>query len=263
MSRSSRNERDSVRWTGWRFPLLVIALSIAAASILTFRPAASQGPVDNPLIDTPVDIRARVDVDSTEGLKYVDSRVMLRGYCYAGSSIDDADAPGGFGPSSNMPRKIMSDMGSEIGIDGGGLLLIAEPGVPMTFAGEYRGMRLRLINLSDTTAAFDASDSRLAIVQQALDAKGRWRPVEYLPSSWCGNSYHRLFLASKEYWMFAAPRYTGTMRTRLRFALMKDVNGKGNGVLFVSNEFEGSINPEQFAEKQGHTPENIMNPYDE
>jgi hypothetical protein len=29
------------------------------------------------------------------------------------------------------------------------------------------------------------------------------------------------------------------------------------------NEFEGGINPEQFARKQGHTPDNLMDPYNE
>lgn len=32
----------------------------------------------------------------------------------------------------------------------------------------------------------------------------------------------------------------------------------------LSEEFEGSVNPEQFGEeKEGHAPEGVMDPYDE
>ena len=31
----------------------------------------------------------------------------------------------------------------------------------------------------------------------------------------------------------------------------------------VSNEFEGSVNEEQFTVKQGHTPTSIMDPYND
>jgi hypothetical protein len=44
--------------------------------------------------------------------------------------------------------------------------------------------------------------------------------------------------------------------TKLRFVLMGEK-------LVYSNEFEGSVNPEQFAIKQGHTPTNIMDPYND
>lgn len=36
----------------------------------------------------------------------------------------------------------------------------------------------------------------------------------------------------------------------------------GNSPLY-SNEFEGSINPEQFTEKEGHNPTDLMDPYNE
>jgi hypothetical protein len=46
------------------------------------------------------------------------------------------------------------------------------------------------------------------------------------------------------------------MKTKLRFILQ----GKEP---ICSNEFEGSINPGQFTHKRGHTPTNLMDPYDE
>jgi len=76
-----------------------------------------------------------------------------------------------------------------------------------------------LVNTTKEQVTFSASDSRLYIVQEALDRDSKWKPIEYLPSSWCGNSYHHVFLGANEYWEFAAARYTGEFKTRLRFRL--------------------------------------------
>ncbi len=82
-------------------------------------------------------------------------------------------------------------------------------------------------------------DSSLPIVQEALDPKGRWRSIEQMSRSFSGNTSHRLFLPAGHYWEFIAPRYTGSYRTKLRFRL----NGKQ---VLHSNEFDGSVNLEQF-----------------
>ena len=37
----------------------------------------------------------------------------------------------------------------------------------------------------------------------------------------------------------------------------------GKDIDVVSNEFEGSINPEQFSERQPYGPGNLMDPYSE
>ena len=182
-------------------------------------------------------------------LKPVDSQVMLRGYCLAGSRAD-TEAPGGYGTSDNFPAKLRNkDHGAD-----GMISLVALPEERLTFAGSYEGFRLLLINRSNKEAALEASDSRLPIVQQARDKGGSWRSIEYLPSSWCGNSFHRVFLPAGTCWAFTAPRYTGKLRTKLRFVL------EGQGPIY-SNEFEGSINPSQFTKKQGHRSSNLMDPY--
>ena len=64
-----------------------------------------------------------------------------------------------------------------------------------------------------------------------------------------------MFLGPDEYWAFATPRYTGSFETKLRFHFT------GKGIDLVSNEFEESINPEQFSERQPYPPGNIMDPY--
>jgi hypothetical protein len=139
------------------------------------------------------------------------------------------------------------------------LTLSAQPDQTVPFARSYRGFRLLLINATNSEVAFSASDSRLPIIQEALDSRGRWRPIEYLPESSCGNSYHSVFLPARHYFEFAVPAYTGKQRSRLRFVLQREQRGTP----IYSNEFEGSINPRQFSKKQGHRPSSLMDPYDE
>src|SRR6266850_692586 len=73
----------------------------------------------------------------------------------------------------------------------------------------------------------------------------RWRPIEYLPNSWCGNSYHHLDLRPGRHWTFHAPVYAGVFRTQMRFVLDQPA------LHLVSNEFAGTINLEQFEKRQG------------
>lgn len=185
-----------------------------------------------------------------DSLKKMNVKFMLRGYCRAGSNIADEQALGGFETSDNFPKRLTD----EVKARAGQVTLVALAGEPVPFAKEYRGMRLLLVNGTQETVAFRAQDSRLPIIQEARDTQGNWKPVEYLPSSWCGNSYHRVMLGPSEYWEFVAPQYVGAIKTTLRFVL------QGEPLLY-SNEFEGSVNAEQFSAKQRHSPTNLMDPY--
>src|SRR5262249_40457908 len=152
-------------------------------------------------------------------LKPLNSKVMLRGYCMAGSSREDDKALGGYGKSNNLPKELTDN---HLATDGKiSLVVLLTNTVPFanSHSAMHRGFRLLLVNRTKSEASFEASDSRIAIVQEALDSRGKWRPIEYLPASWCGNSYHRVFLPTGHYWDFAAPQYVGTLRTQLRFVL--------------------------------------------
>jgi len=188
--------------------------------------------------------------DDPAAQNFVNTKVMTRSYCYAGS-IADPDALGGYGKSDNQPRKVRRNS------SGKGLYLLAQPTVVTSWQ-KQPGMRLVLVNQTANRLSFAASDSRLSIIQEAQDDAGKWRPIEYLPSSWCGNSYHCVFLPVNHFWSFAAPRYQGTAATKLRFALQLDKD-----TTLYSNEFAGSINPEQFTTKEGHTATNLMDPYND
>jgi len=190
-------------------------------------------------------------------LKTLNIEFMMRGYFFAASSVPDKEAFGGFGTSANYPRDITTDMT----VADGTISLIARPFEEVVFAREYSGLKVWLVNGTNERLRFNAQDSRLYIVQEAIDVDGKWKPIEYLPSSWCGNSYHLVFLDPKEYWEFAAARYTGKFKTRLRFRLQwqKSDNKK---LMVYSNEFDGSVNAKQFTVKEEDTPTSLMDRHD-
>lgn len=119
-------------------------------------------------------------LDRIAGLTEVNVRFMVRGYCHAGTRKTDQDALGGFGPSQNYPVPVPS----EVQVKDGELQIVAEPSVLTVFGKSHKGMRLLLVNMTEEGAWFDASDSRISIVQEAQDEDGAWKPIEYLPQSW-------------------------------------------------------------------------------
>ena len=79
-----------------------------------------------------------------------------------------------------------------------------------------------------------------------------------MPSSWCGNSYHSVFIKPNEYWDFTAPCLNGKIESKFRFELY--VNEE---LTIYSNEFNGSFNRKQLKKEQGHKPIGIMDPYND
>lgn len=186
--------------------------------------------------------------------KTLNVNYMLRGYFYAGSSIRDTLAPGGFWESPNKPMPLNTQAPK---FNGEGILLVADTTERTAFGKTYKGYKVYLANNTDTLTGFRASDSRLSIVAEAFIDK-KWQPIEYLPSSWCGNSYHTVYLQPKEYWEFVAPAYSGNIKTKLRFKLIR----QGQNSIY-SNEIYAGINRKQLNEKEGHTPQGIMGPYND
>ena len=187
-------------------------------------------------------------VTANERLTPLNTKEALPGYFLAGSAKPDPGALGGFGSSDNYPRLI------DLSVPNATISFLAQPDVPLAFAGRS-GFRVVIANTTGGEVAFDASDGRLSVVREAQDLKGQWHQIEYLPRSWCGNSYHRVTLPSGHYWSFPAPEYTGPLRTKMRFVL-----SSGDTHLY-SNEFEGSINPEQFGTRKPYLPTGLMDPY--
>jgi hypothetical protein len=175
----------------------------------------------------------------------------LRGQIYAKSSIEDIGAAGGFGSSDNFAKQIndsliFNDTAIFLKIDTTKIVSIAD---------KFNAYNLYLGNKTDTTLKLEASDSRLSVVAEAF-YKNEWKPIEYLPSSWCGNSYHSVYLKTNQFWTFVIPKFTGKIKTKIRYRLLLS-----EGHYIYSNEISASINKGQFTEKQGHKSQGLMDPY--
>ena len=101
-----------------------------------------------------------------------------------------------------------------------------------------------------------AQDSRLYVKRQVY-YDNKWQDIEYLPSSWCGNSYHNVNLASSYYWEFIAPCLQGKTEALFRFELQLN-----EGKLLYSNTFTGSFNKSQLKKTKEYKSNGIMDPYD-
>ena len=169
----------------------------------------------------------------------VSAESLLPGNYLAGSRIrDNRDL--GAGNCDNWPR----DLGDQAWGKKGVVSLVAFPDEPIAYL-KNRGIGLRLVNRTGEIAGFSASDSFLYIVQEALDENGVWREIESTPESWCGNSFHHVFLPANKYWQFRARGYSGPIKTKIRFRL--DSTGTADKAKPIySNEFAGEVAKAQF-----------------
>ena len=172
------------------------AATLAAATLLlsgcTTRASATAGGLGDGAAGMPVRLASVSAASAPARLKPVDIDYMLRGYFYAGSPL--SEGLGGNATSDNLPRQ-----STELPFPGGGtwpqgLHLRAFPEEQRTFDG-HDGLRVVIVNASGAPIGFDAQDGRIDVVQEAFH-DGEWKPVEYLPGSSCGNSYHTLTLES-------------------------------------------------------------------
>jgi hypothetical protein len=186
---------------------------------------------------------------------------MNRGYFYAHSPYEARLAGfGGWGGSENSFRPI----GDQETFADNSLSIKVSPEERVNYGEAIQGMKLFLANTSPDTFLFSAQDSRLYLNIQAQDQQGEWRDIEYLPSSWCGNSYHELFLPPQYLWEFTVPVYEGAIQTKLRAVIARTgPSGSDSDQTIYSNEFVGSVNPAQFWRKREYTPNGLMDPYNE
>jgi hypothetical protein len=215
--------------------------------------------------------------DKTERMTYVDSTnkviwqaasvynqldtldidFMERGGFYAHSESKESSRENGWGGSHNGTNAITDTMN----FPKNQLTLAIRTSDTVHIGYKWLGYKVFIANNTKDTFRFEAQDSRLYMNMQALDEKNNWRDIEYLPSSWCGNSYHVLALDPHLYWTFQTALYKGTLPTRLRLKLGIK-NGKKK-VEIYSNEIEASINYSQFWRKQSYSPNGLMDPYND
>lgn len=196
---------------------------------------------------------------SSPGIKPLNIDFMNRGYFYASSpQLEKTRGLGGWADSGNLFK--LCDTAQT---KSGNLSIYVNTKEQAVFCNKYAGWQLSVLNDSGDTLYFEAQDSRLNMKLQALNKKGEWKDIEYLPSSWCGNSYHWVYLPSRHYWEFIIPQYEGKFKTQLRAVLQFKNSLEAPELLAYSNVFEGSVNPGQFSKMQDRKSANIMDPYDD
>ena len=199
--------------------------------------------------------------DTTQNLSFLNIDFMNRGYFYAYSTLKNSEEyhSGGWATSDNMPKKY-----APVNFPNNALAITIAPNMADTFANQFHGMKLFVSNTTADTVLFNAQDSRLYMKLQALDHKGEWRDIEYLPSSWCGNSYHEIALEPNAHWGFTIPQYKGGFPTKIRAELKYiDKNNPKKDKVVYSNVIEASINPGQFWNKREYHRSGIMDPYND
>lgn len=188
----------------------------------------------------PVDSSApeRVQPSEIAWREVVEVRQPVDSQCFAGSDRQDPEAASGFSVSANESQRI--DPALRVSPS---LYLHADRSIRVP-GGSGSGMRVWLVNGTREGVWLDAIDSSVAILQQALHPGGDWRDIERVRPAICGRSHHRVLLGPGRFWRFAAHRYDGPVKTRLRFRLVR-----GGHPDIVSNEFDGGVHLGQFAER--------------
>lgn len=174
---------------------------------------------------------------------------MLDGYIYAQSPAKkELVAFGGFSekgalPMLNDPKQKFPDKA---------LSIIIKTNEKAVFGNNSLAFKAYVVNTTKDTVYFDVEDSRMEMILEAKDEHGTWRNIEFLPRTFCGNSYHMIYLAPDYHWVFNIPKYDGAFKTMLRAKLVykKEYEHRNMEVLY-SNEFEGSVNPAQFWRQRG------------
>jgi hypothetical protein len=97
-----------------------------------------------------------------------------------------------------------------------------------------------IVNQTPNTKLFIGKDSYVFAIQEALDEKGNWRPIEGRAFDACGNGSWGLKIYSYEFVTVLLPKYEGDFKTKIRVRI------KNRDIIYVSKPFEATINKKQF-----------------
>jgi hypothetical protein len=201
---------------------------------------------------------------------------MMRGYFYAYPETNYMYFPESYNPPKKIGPEFIDKFEEETYN-----LYISDTEVD-TLMQKYFGRGLYLYNTTKDTITLNSQDNRLYMVVQAKDETGKWKDIDYLPRSWCGNSYYTVQLPPNEYWKFIMPVFSGDFKTKLKIKLIpsnkeivkwkfKEKEGERiewrleeNADKFIySDEFDGNINLSQFWRQRSYFPQGLMDPYNE
>ncbi len=99
-------------------------------------------------------------------------------------------------------------------------------------------------NNTKDTISFPIQDESLIAIIEAKDKNGNWSPVQFWPKSGCGNSYYSKYLFPDNTLLFTVDNNFGNQKTNMRLRL------HGNDTIYVSNEFEGTVDESIFDRSQ-------------
>lgn len=103
-----------------------------------------------------------------------------------------------------------------------------------------------LVNQTPKTKLLYGTDGYVVSIQEAQDSAGRWYPIESRVHNTC--SIWRIQLAPQHFVMLLLHKYKGNFKTKLRVRLQ---NGEQT---YVSQPYEGWINPQQFRLDEWYYP---------
>ena len=96
-------------------------------------------------------------------------------------------------------------------------------------------------NSSSENLVLVPQDYSLYLIQEAIDKKGKWKPIEFWGFSTCGNSYDRkINFDSNQIIELDSPKYKGDFSTKIRFKL------RLNNQVYYSNSLPSTINISKF-----------------
>ena len=100
---------------------------------------------------------------------------------------------------------------------------------------------LYILNNSDSTTALECHESRIVLVQEALDSNNSWKSIEYFHFSGCGSSFNKIPINGKSSIFTTIYKYEGNFKTKLRVKVLS------NRKKYLSNEYESTINYSQLS----------------
>ncbi|MCS6821276.1 MAG: hypothetical protein NZ551_05330 [Microscillaceae bacterium] len=126
-----------------------------------------------------------------------------------------------------------------------GLVLYVDTLSPQNDYQSRNFIKVFLINASSQTSVIPVQERSLIMIQEALNEDQQWKPIEYWSYDWGrGRSQDSLVLENNYIVQTFAPRYKGNFKTKIRFKLRTNLNGKAQ--YLYSPAFSASIPKEQF-----------------
>ena len=168
----------------------------------------------------------------------LDAKFLLPAHYPAGSPVEDPNALGGHGTSTNLPVTIARDE-----LKGRGLTAF--------LAESKQGVALFLGNDLESSW-IPAADGNILGYLEAKNAKGVWKPIQYHMWYWCGNSYHRVQIPAHRQLNWFAPIQHGSLKTKVRWRLNRE---EGD---IVSNEVTFYMAPERFSLPSALVKEHVI-----